>query len=100
LLTEALLSLTGGFLGYPGFVGVRLLLPSILEAIPRIGEDGSAVTLDRHPLHLRRLRAQRILFGLVLPSAYRAPTLPPPHESSNRSSFGFRSGKSAPCCRQ
>ena len=48
LLTESLaLSLTGGLLCLIlGFVGVRLLLGINPGGIPRLGEDGSAVTLD------------------------------------------------------
>src|SRR5206468_9767904 len=48
LLTESLaVSLTGGVLGLIlGLVGVRLLLAVNPGGIPRIGEDGSAVTLD------------------------------------------------------
>jgi predicted permease len=48
LLTESLaLSLAGGLLGLMiGFAGVRLLLSISPGDIPRIGENGSAVTLD------------------------------------------------------
>jgi putative ABC transport system permease protein len=48
LLTESLtLSLSGGLLGLIlGFVGVRLLLTINPGDIPRLGENGAAVTLD------------------------------------------------------
>ena len=48
LLTESLvISLTGGILGLIlGFAGVRFLLAINPGSIPRIGEDGSAVTVD------------------------------------------------------
>ena len=52
LLTESLvLSLTGGILGlFLGIVGVRMLLAISPGDIPRIGENGSAVTLDLNVL--------------------------------------------------
>ena len=52
LLTESvLLSIVGGVLGLAlGMAGVRLLLAASPGNIPRIGEDGSAVTLDWHVL--------------------------------------------------
>lgn len=52
LLTESLtLSLIGGGLGLLlGFFGVRFLLAISPGDIPRIGEDGAAVTLDLHVL--------------------------------------------------
>src|SRR6478672_7694139 len=69
LLTESLLvSLTGGVLGLIfGFAGVRLLLAINPGSIPRIGEDGSAVTVDSHVLlfTLGISVLTGIFFGLV-----------------------------------
>jgi predicted permease len=52
LLVESLtLSLTGGLIGLGlGFAGVRLLLRMNAGDIPRIGEDGAAITLDLNSL--------------------------------------------------
>jgi len=98
LLTESLVvSLTGGFLGLIlGFVGVRLLLAINPGSIPRIGEDGSAVTLDLNILLFTFGVSvlSGILFGLVPAfSVSRTNLAATLNESSNRSSFGFRSGK-------
>ena len=69
LLTESLtLSLTGGCLGLIlGFVGVRLLLSISPGGIPRLGKDGSAVTLDLHILlfTLGLSILTGIIFGLI-----------------------------------
>lgn len=69
LLTESLtLSLAGGALGLAlGFSGVRFLLSINPGDIPRIGEDGSAVTLDIHILlfTLGISLLTGILFGLA-----------------------------------
>jgi predicted permease len=98
LLTESLLvSLTGGLLGLLlGFAGVRFLLAINPGSIPRIGEDGSAVTLDLHVLlfTLGVSVLTGILFGLVPAiSASRNTLAAVLNESSNRAGVGFRSGK-------
>jgi predicted permease len=98
LLTESLaLALTGGFLGLVlGAVGVRLLLAIAPGGIPRIGEDGSAVTPDWHVLlfTLGVSVLTGILFGLAPAiSASRPNLVAALNESSTRSGVGFRSGK-------
>jgi predicted permease len=98
LLTESLVvSLTGGLLGLIlGLVGVRLLLAVSPGDIPRIGENGSAVTLDLNLLifTLAVSVLTGILFGLVPAiSASRTNLAAALNESSNRSGVGFRSGK-------
>ena len=69
LLTESLtLSLCGGALGLTlGFIGVRLLLRINPGDIPRLGENGSAVTLDLNILlfTLGISILTGILFGLA-----------------------------------
>src|SRR5262249_20405450 len=69
LLAESLVvSLAGGALGLMlGFAGVRLLLAIDPGSIPRIGEDGSAVTLDLNVLMVTLAIAvlTGILFGLM-----------------------------------
>jgi putative ABC transport system permease protein len=98
LLTESLaLSLTGGLLGLIlGFVGVRLLLRINPGDIPRLGENGSAVTLDLNIL-LFTLGVSvftGILFGLVPAISASRPNLAATlNENGSRSSMGFRSGK-------
>ena len=60
LLTESLVtSLSGGVLGLIlGFAGVRFLLAVSSGSIPRVGEDGSAVTVDLNAvLHPRGFRS-------------------------------------------
>jgi len=99
LLTESLaLSLTGGLLGLIlGFAGVRLLLAvSPPGGLPRIGEDGSAVTLDPTILlfTLGVSILTGILFGLVPAISASSPNLATTlNESGSRSGIGFRSGK-------
>jgi len=99
LLTESLaLSLAGGLLGLIlGFVGVRLLLLAVSPGgLPRIGEDGSAVTLDPAvPLFTLGVSVLTgILFGLVPAISASRPNLAVTlNESSSRSGIGFRSGK-------
>jgi hypothetical protein len=97
LLTESLaLSLTGGALGLVlGAVGVRVLL-AMATGMPRIGEDGSAVTPDLHVLlfTLGVSVVTGILFGLAPAiSASRLNLVAALNESSNRSGVGSRSGK-------
>ena len=98
LLTESLLvSLSGGLLGLLlGFAGVRFLLAINPGSIPRIGEDGSAVTVDLNVLFftLGVSVLTGIFFGLIPAiSASRKSLAAALHESSNRSGVGFRSGK-------
>lgn len=99
LLTESLaLSLTGGVLGLIlGFVGVRLLLAvSPPDGLPRVGEGGSAVTLDPTVLlfTLGVSFLTGILFGLVPAISASSPNLAATlNESISRSGIGFRSGK-------
>jgi predicted permease len=98
LLTESLVvSLSGGVLGLIlGFAGVRLLLAVSPGDIPRIGENGSAVSLDLNLLLFAFGVSvlTGILFGLVPAiSASRTNLAATLNESSNRSGVGFRSGK-------
>jgi putative ABC transport system permease protein len=91
------LSLTGGLLGLIlGIVGVRLLLAISPGGIPRIGENGSAVTLDLNVLLFTFAISvfTGILFGLVPAISASRPNLAATlDESSNRSGVGFRSGE-------
>ena len=98
LLTESLtLSLAGGLLGLVfGYGGVRLLLSINPGNIPRIGEDGSAVTLDLHTLlfTLGVSILTGILFGLVPAiSASQANLAAMLNENGSHSGVGLRSGK-------
>jgi len=97
LLTESLaLSLTGGLLGLIlGFVGVRLLLSINSGGIPRLGEAGSAVTLDLNVLlfSLGISVLTGILFGLAPSiSASRPNLVATLNENGGRSGIGFRRG--------
>lgn len=98
LLTESLtLSLAGGALGLIfGFVGVRLLLSINPGNIPRIGVDGSGVTLDPNivlfTLGISLLTG--ILFGLVPAIGASRPNLAATlNENGSHSGLGFRTGK-------
>jgi putative ABC transport system permease protein len=98
LLSESLvLSLAGGFLGLIlGAVGVRLLLDISPEALPRIGEGGSAVTLDGNVLLFTFgvSVVTGILFGLFPAiSASRPNLVTALNESNSRSGVGFRSSR-------
>jgi predicted permease len=98
LLTESLtLSLAGGLLGLIlGYAGLRLLLGINPGNIPRIGEDGSAVTLDVHVLlfTLGISLLTGLLFGLVPAiSASRSNLAATLNENSSRAGIGFRNGK-------
>jgi putative ABC transport system permease protein len=98
LLTESLvISLTGGLLGLVlGFAGVRALLSINPGSLPRIGEDGSGVTLDGNLLlfTLGVSLLTGIVFGLFPAiSASRPNLVAALSESSSRSGVGFRSGK-------
>src|SRR5207248_767643 len=89
--------LTGGLLGLLlGFAGVRFLLAINPGSIPRIGEDGSAVTVDLNVLFftLGVSVLTGVLFGLVPAiSASRKSLAAVLNESSNRAGVGFRNGK-------
>jgi len=98
LLTESLvISLSGGFLGLIlGMLGVRLLLAVSPGSIPRVGEDGSAVTLDLNVLLFAFGVSvlTGILFGLIPAISASGSNLAAAfNESSSRSGVGFRSGK-------
>lgn len=98
LLTESLVvSLTGGVLGLIlGFAGVRLLLAISPGGIPRIGEDGSAVTLDWHVLLFTAAISilTGIIFGLFPAISISGKNLVSTlKESGINSSASFRSGK-------
>jgi putative ABC transport system permease protein len=98
LLTESiLLSLAGGILGVAlGFAGVRALLAVSPADLPRIGEDGSAISMDWRVLGftLGVSLLTGILFGLFPAfSASRGDLNSTLKESGNRSGKGFREGK-------
>ena len=98
LLTESvLLSMGGGILGMTlGFVGLRALLGVSLAGLPRIGDDGSAISIDWRVLGftLGVSLLTGILFGLFPAfSASRSDLNSTLKESGNRSGTGFREGK-------
>ena len=98
LLTESvLLSVAGAALGLVlGFAGVRALLAISPAGLPRIGEDGSAISLDWRVLGFTLAVAllTGILFGLFPAfSISRTDLNSSLKESSNRSGTGFRQGK-------
>ena len=98
LLTESLtLSLSGGVLGLVlGYVGVRLLLRINPGNIPRLGVNGSGVTLDLNILlfTLGISILTGILFGLAPAISASRPNLAAVlNENSSRSGLGFRNGK-------
>ncbi|MGC1903119.1 MAG: ABC transporter permease [Candidatus Acidiferrum sp.] len=98
LLTESvLLSMGGGILGMTlGFVGLRALLGVSLAGLPRIGDDGSAISIDWRVLGftLGVSLLAGILFGLFPAfSASRSDLNSTLKESGNRSGTGFREGK-------
>ncbi|HEX4310321.1 MAG TPA: ABC transporter permease [Acidobacteriaceae bacterium] len=95
LLTESIvLSLTGGILGLIlGYVGVRALLAVSPADLPRVGENGAAVSLDWRILlfTLGVSFLTGILFGLFPAIGASRPDLNTTlKESSNRSGTGFR----------
>src|SRR5471032_1549090 len=98
LLTESLLlSAMGGIAGLAmGALGVRALLAVNPGNIPRIGEDGSAVTLDWTVLGLTLLLSliTGVLFGLV-PAlhASRVDINSTLKEATSRSGSGLRQNK-------
>jgi putative ABC transport system permease protein len=98
LLTESvLLSLAGGLLGMAfGVLGMRALLAVSPTGLPRIGADGSAISMDWRvfgfTLGVSLLTG--ILFGLFPAfSASRSNLNSTLKESGNRSGPGFREGK-------
>lgn len=97
LIESLILSLTGGVCGLIlGFAGVRVLLSINPGNIPRIGEDGSGVTLDPNILlfTLAISLLTGILFGLIPAiSAARRNLVSSLNESGSRSGLGVRSGK-------
>jgi predicted permease len=100
LLTESLaLSIAGGLLGLAiGFGGVRFLLRISPGDIPRIGENGSEVSLDYRVLiftfGISLLTG--ILFGLVPAISASRPDLTTAlNENSSRSGLGLRHGKAS-----
>ncbi|HKR31660.1 MAG TPA: ABC transporter permease [Terriglobales bacterium] len=97
LLTESLaISLLGGFFGLIlGFVGVRLLLAVSPGGIPRIGPDGSAVSLDLNVLLFTFGVSvlTGILFGLFPSiSTSRINLANALKESSSQAGVGLRTG--------
>jgi len=98
LLLESLtMSLTGGVIGLVlGFAGVRILLRINPGNIPRIGEDGSAVSLDLNILLFTAGIAllTGLLFGLIPAiSATRTDLTSVLNESGSRAGLGVRSGR-------
>jgi putative ABC transport system permease protein len=98
LLTETVaLFVAGGALGLVlGLIGVRALLAINPGDIPRIGEHGSAVTLDWRVLGFTVLVSllTGVLFGLIPAfDASRADLSSTLKETSGRSGTGFRQNK-------
>ena len=98
LLTESvMLSVAGGIIGLViGLAGVRALLAMNPGNIPRIGENGSAVTLDWHVLLFTAVISLLVgvVFGLIPAlDASRADLSLTLKESSGRSGTGFRQNK-------
>jgi putative ABC transport system permease protein len=98
LLTESiLLALTGAILGLAlGYLGVRGLLALAPTGLPRIGADGSAITLDWRVLAFTLAVAlvTGILFGLApVFAASRTDLNSILKESASRSGTGLRQGK-------
>jgi predicted permease len=98
LLTESVvLSLAGGALGLVlGLIGIRALLAINTANLPRIGQDGSLVSVDWRVLTftIAVSLATGIVFGLIpaLQSA-RVDLTTTLKESSGRSGTGFRQNK-------
>jgi putative ABC transport system permease protein len=98
LLTESvLLSITGGILGLLlGYIGLRALLAESPGDIPRIGEQGAAVSIDWRVLvfTLGISLFTGVLFGLFPAIGASRPDLNSTlKESSNRTGTGFRQSK-------
>ena len=98
LLTESvLLSLGGGILGMAiGLLGMQGLLAMSPAGLPRIGENGAAISMDWHVLGFTVgvSLLTGILFGLFPAfSASRSDLNSTLKENGNRSGTGFRQGK-------
>jgi predicted permease len=98
LLTESvLLAVAGGVLGMAfGFAGVRALLAVSPAGLPRLGEDGSVVSVDWRVLAFTLVVSlvTGILFGLFPAwTASRTDLNSVLKESSSRSGSGFRQGR-------
>jgi putative ABC transport system permease protein len=97
LLESLNLSLSGGLIGlFLGFVGLRILLRINPGNIPRIGEDGSAVSLDINILlfTLGISLLTGILFGLIPAiTATRSNLTSALNENGSRAGMSVRSGK-------
>jgi putative ABC transport system permease protein len=99
LLTESvMLSVAGGVLGLiVGFVGIRVLLTINTAGLPRLGADGSLVSMDWRVVGFALLVSVTtgILFGLIPALHGSRTTLSETlKESSGRSGTGFRHNKS------
>jgi putative ABC transport system permease protein len=98
LLTESvLLSVAGGALGLAiGILGIRALLTINTAGLPRVGENGSVVSVDWRVLTFTLVvsLATGILFGLI-PAlhASRADLSSTLKESGGRTGSGFRQNK-------
>ena len=98
LLTESvILALTGGILGLMlGFVGVRALLAVSPAGLPRVGEHGTAVSIDWRVLAFTFgvSLITGILFGLFPAIGASRPDLNTAlKEGGTESGVGFRQGK-------
>jgi predicted permease len=98
LLTESLmLAMTGGAAGLAlGYAGVRALLAISPAGLPRLGENGTAVSMDWRVLAFTLAISlfTGIVFGLFPAlSASRADLNATLKEGSGRSGTGFRQGK-------
>jgi predicted permease len=97
LIESVLLSVTGGVLGMLlGYIGLRALLAASPGDIPRIGENGAAVTIDWRVLAftLAVSLLTGILFGLFPAIGASRPDLNSTlKESSNRTGTGFHQSK-------
>jgi putative ABC transport system permease protein len=98
LLTESVvLSLTGGILGLGlGWLGIRALLSINTAGLPRVGENGSFVSMDMNVVLFTLAVAigTGILFGLIPAiQSSRTDLTTTLKESSGRSGTGFRQNK-------
>jgi len=96
LVESLLLSVSGGVLGLVlGFAGVRALLALSPAGLPRIGQDGSAITMDLRVLFftLAVSLLTGILFGLFPALSASRIDLNSTLKESSRSGAGFRQGK-------
>jgi putative ABC transport system permease protein len=98
LLTESVvLSLTGGILGLGlGWLGIRALLSINTAGLPRVGENGSFVSMDMNVVlfTLAVSIGTGILFGLIPAiQSSRTDLTTTLKESSGRSGTGFRQNK-------